>query len=475
MKRVAGPARPGLPAVCLLMILPSVAYLAARAWTPGDGVLIDLQQAAPDGLGFLIGDVFEARTSLRVGDRLVALDRRSVDEWIGGARPVDRLPRSRMAVDYTVIRAGEVQELEVRLAPGGLPRQSGGNWPSYLFLAYLLLVAGFIYSRRPHLPAARTLLLASSAIFASGTIFFAGLQPSDLLRGWPFWTFIWGSLLAYGFSMGAVVHFSLAFPQRRQLLRKHRWTLVPVYGAVWIPFLVAVAVGWSGQESPAARFLLAMRASGLLTIASVPLALAFMLSGYLRVYDARERRQTRWLLWASSIVAVPWLALSVLPELLGTGSLIPQFVLSLQWLIVPSAFAIAIVRESLFDIDYLINRTLVYSALSMVLVAVYFGVVIALQQVFEALTGQQTPLAIVLSTLLIAAIFNPLRTRIQGLIDRRFYRSRYDAVRALNQLSLEMAQRVELTELSQSVINIVQDSLQPAHVALWVRSSETQR
>jgi hypothetical protein len=202
----------------------------------------------------------------------------------------------------------------------------------------------------------------------------------------------------------------------------------------------------------------------------MPLSVWIVLHGYRNEYNQVERRQVRWFLWAMVVGVIPWQVFSVIPELLGYRPLIPQSVTSLLWLAIPTALAIAILREGLFDIDLIINRTLVYGGLTGMLAALYFAGVAFLQSAFRAAAGQESPLAIVLSTLGIAALFNPLRRRIQGFIDRRFYRRKFDAALLLAEFGRTVRDEVDLGRMQEVLISTVQDTLQPAHVSLWVRS-----
>jgi hypothetical protein len=130
---------------------------------------------------------------------------------------------------------------------------------------------------------------------------------------------------------------------------------------------------------------------------------------------------------------------------------------------------LAVLKYRLYEIDILINRTLVYGSLTVTLVALYFGGIVVLQRMFVTLTGQESTLAVVASTLLIAALFTPLRRRIQSFIDRSFYRKKYDARKTLETFSLKLRDETDLEALNNDLVGVVRETMQPAHVSLWLR------
>jgi hypothetical protein len=205
---------------------------------------------------------------------------------------------------------------------------------------------------------------------------------------------------------------------------------------------------------------------------------------YRHVSTPTERQQTKWvlfgfLLWLvlMGILGVPYSIEMSLPA----GSPLPWWTLvsSAGWwvalTIVPLSLSIGVLRYRLYDIDVLINRTLVYGSLTLMLALVYFGGVTATQAVFQTLTGQQSTLAVVASTLAIAALFVPLRRRIQSFIDRRFYRSKYDARKTLEAFNARLREETDLEALNSELVGVVRETMQPAHVSLWLRPDPAHR
>ncbi len=201
---------------------------------------------------------------------------------------------------------------------------------------------------------------------------------------------------------------------------------------------------------------------------------------YRNVSTPAQRRQTRWVVSGSALAILALFAVLIPFFVLGPRltvnssfvSLLIEVFIPLVMMLIPLSIGVAMLRSGLFDIDTLINRALVYGALTVSLVAVYLGAVAGLQHVFRALTGGTSQLAVVASTLAIAALFSPLRRRVQGFIDRRFYRRKYDAVLVLTAFSSRLRDETDLDELSGDLASVVRETVQPAHVSLWLRAPD---
>jgi hypothetical protein len=199
---------------------------------------------------------------------------------------------------------------------------------------------------------------------------------------------------------------------------------------------------------------------------------ATIVSLILRFYRSRgeQRLQLKWFTYATSVgLLTPLLLSELAPEVF---EVLGRFLWTLGFLSIPVSAAIAILKYRLYDIDRIINHTLVYGSLTAVLVALYVGGVVVLQYVFRGLTGSGSQLAIVASTLLIAALFNPLRRRVQNLIDHSFYRRKYDAAKTLEAFSAKLRDETDMDALNSALLSTVRETMQPEHVSLWLREPE---
>ena len=197
--------------------------------------------------------------------------------------------------------------------------------------------------------------------------------------------------------------------------------------------------------------------------------LACQVYRYLRVSTPIERQQTKWFLFSFGLI-VALIPVSGFVDSTGRGGFLNDLTDVLLWMPLYFGLAIAILRYRLWDIDVIIRKTLVYAVLTALLALVYFGSVVLLQRLFGTLTGvAQSPLAVVVSTLVIAALFAPLRRRIQDVIDRRFFRKKYDAQRVLAQFGVTARDETDLDALTGELARVVQETLQPEGVSVWLR------
>ena len=268
------------------------------------------------------------------------------------------------------------------------------------------------------------------------------------------------------------VLFLLTFPDGRFV---PRWT--PIVAVVFLLFQIP---GDLFPEDPTRgpRILntVVNTAGAFVFFGSVATMLASQVYRYRRVSGPEQRRQTRWAVFGTTLaiatLIVAYASIFLAPgdpgdsplPLLLVSSLIP-----LVMLLIPLSVFVAVFRSGLFDIDLVINRALVYGTLTASLALVYLGAVAGLQRLVSPLAGEGNQLVIVASTLLIAALFNPLRRRIQHVIDRRFFRRKYDAAKTLKEFSAKLRNETNLDSLSDELVGVVRETVQPEHASLWLR------
>ncbi len=183
-----------------------------------------------------------------------------------------------------------------------------------------------------------------------------------------------------------------------------------------------------------------------------------------------ERQQIKWVAFAAAFIPI-WFMINAPVQ--AAFPILFQLIDALVIAAVPVAAGIAILRYRLYDIDVIINRTLVYAVLTATLVVIYLGGVVVLQRALVFLTGEGSQLAVVASTLAIAALFNPVRKRVQAFVDRRFYRQKYDAVKTLQDFSARLRDETDLDDLSKDLVAVARETMQPEHASLWLRGPAT--
>ena len=334
-----------------------------------------------------------------------------------------------------------------------------------IFVSIFALVAIVIFWRRSDDPVA--LLVATMLVVWGPLNGLFVLTPSATSGMYPTLQATLGLTLTYVGYMAWMLFFYL-FPSGRFVPRWTRWmallygvgffglwTFTPFGPPTWPPLLFNVAL--------------------LVVWCSFPVA---QLYRYARVSNRTQRQQTKWVVFGVAVAIAGVLttiftvgaAVDLPPAEVGP-KMLSMLLMDAFMLFIPISIGIAVLRARLFDIDVVINRTLVYASLTAMLALVYLGGVATTEAIFRALTGQQqqSQVAIVITTLVIAALFNPLRRRNQSFIDRRFYRRKYDARKTLEAFSARLRDETDLEALNDELVGVVKETMQPASVSLWLR------
>jgi hypothetical protein len=372
-----------------------------------------------------------------------------------------------------------------------VPARHGPNYDALAGVPLLVYptVGAFLVSHRPKNSVGWILcgmgLVFEVGAFASAYADYALFARSSSVPGGilMLWVTEWVGLWVFP----SAVLLVLLFPHGRLLARGWRavvWAAL-AGGALWAlswatwaqpnyfypsinnPFGIGGALGYT------------VKALGALGSTAVLLScIASVLSVFVRLQSAEgeERQQIKWFAYSAAVLVGDFFfVVAPAHAIAGPGAAFVFIMIGLMG--IPIAIGIAILRYRLYEIDHIINRTLVYGSLTAMLALVYFGGVTVTQALLRTLTGQEKlpQLVIVASTLLIAALFTPLRRRIQSFIDRRFYRRKYDARKTLEAFSAQLRDETDLEALNNDLVGVVRETMQPAHVSLWLRSDPAQR
>ena len=324
------------------------------------------------------------------------------------------------------------------------------------FMAVSFAIGAAIFWRRSDDTMALLVSLMLITFGASLTI------PYPLLDLPLIWKFSAEAVSFIGIAL--LILFVYLFPDGRFVPPWTRWL-----AALWIGLMVPVTF----FAEPLNALLGNPWVNGLFATGLVGTTLFAQVYRYRRVSAPSQRQQTKLVVFGI-VAALGGTCVLLLLALIVQRGLLSSLVGNTAWflliLLIPLSIAVAVLRHHLYDIDLLINRTLVYGSLTSALVAIYVGGVATTQATFRLLTDQQEQpqLAIVVSTLVIAALFNPLRRHIQSFIDKRFYRSKYDAAKTLEAFSTKLRDETNLDALSDDLVGVVRETMQPAHVSLWL-------
>ncbi len=335
--------------------------------------------------------------------------------------------------------------------------QRYATWPNLVLTPAYVLLATFIFWRRSNDPVA----LIFSFVFLG---FLDTTQFQSLAHQSPLWSHV--DDINSGFTSTMFFVAFMNFPDGRFVPRWTRWA------ALIVGLIQVWRVLWPGWYAPVA-FVIALPTFVILIVAQ--------LYRYARVSGPVQRQQTKWVVFGLTAGVLPLAAylavLGLAPELTQPTATGMVLLLAGNWLwgavviLLPLSMTVAILRSRLWDIDLLIRRTLVYMVLTGLLALAYFGSIVVLQNTFSGLTGQaQSTLVTVISALMIAALFVPLRRRVQAVIDRRLYRRKYDAARTLAAFGASLRDETDLGQLSAHLTDVMDEAMQPANLGLWLKT-----
>ncbi len=420
-------------------------------------------------------------TPLQPNDVVIALDGRPLLAKTPPPLPPDLAEGQ--VIRYTLERAGQTVEVDVtliRLSPSALLldqlqlfRSNPGN---SLFVFAMLIIATTVFGLRPGSLAARYLFLFAAFDFG------IGLQTSSDLYAftYPSWLSFLHGLYGFGWVyifLPCIALLALVFPVRKWPARRFpRLLPLVVSGLPLAAAVVANVLIWFGGHLSAHRILSPLTfyvAGWALLVAPVAL-----IHNLLTIHEPLARAQMRWLAFGLGFgFIVPLVTLIISVELWPVSDPRREVILvaaNLALLIFPICLAVGILRYRLFDIDVIIRRTTSYAIITGLLALVYFGSIVVLQGLLSPFMSDATP-AVVLSTLLIAALFLPVRRRVQDVIDRRFNRTRYDAEKTLAAFAATARDETDLDALLSELVRVIQETMEPEHVSVWLRPAQFPR
>ncbi|MBE2240812.1 MAG: hypothetical protein IAE81_23710 [Caldilineaceae bacterium] len=459
-----------------LLWLLAVAYLALRAVLPWDGAWISVLGQRPGTVSVLSA---EAGSLLQAGDLVLAVNGYPVGERVreAMAAPLRTIPTEDETLQtvYLIERNGRPGEVAVVMQPGRLllPLQ---RWGILLFGFILQIVGAFLLLRRPDNLAVRVIFLTGACLLSYSALRAAELHMSELLSGLSWWIYLaLGVLANIGWQVG-LVWLALAFPRPHAWLSTHRSLAVGLTAALLCGtgFTLLLVFGFSVNPLLTLSGLPAF----LLVTQLVLFSLAMMIFAVnYRSLGAEDRLRAKWVILALSATLVFGLAISTLPDVfvrvMQRSSPAPDLAAlrnNLIWviaLVIPGALAIAILRHQLFDIDLVINRALVWGALSTMTVALYILLVGALSWVFHA---SESPLAFFLATGVIAVLFQPIHQRLQRGVNRLMYGERDDPYTALARLGQRLGGALAPDMVAPVIVESIASALKLPYVELSVRS-----
>jgi signal transduction histidine kinase len=468
-------------AVVSLIAIVNVALFVAYAWMQITGASdgAHLEPGAPvwTAQGVVVTSLAERADGLRTGDLVLSVADRSVESWVTTnltcppvlCTEIGRPEWSKgQQVIYTVLRDGQQLELPIRLESYPLAALLRSSWGALIFAIVNALIIGVVFLKRPHETAVQALLISATGLLGSMAWAF-GLEIGGIVSGTGFWLYRLATEGIYLLAWIGALHFALIFPAPHPVIRRYRWIIPALYPLAFVAYggqilaarlYTANDLEWLGRTQ---------QAQILIVLVYLIAGLIALLTNYRAQQDALSRQQIRIVVAALSLILIVAITLWLLPQLVLGEVVFSSHVMGVIGLLIPGALAVSILRYRLWDIDIIINRSLVYFSLTALIVAIYIIIVGSLGAVLQ--TGGSLPVSL-LATGIVALSFQPLRERLQRTVNRLMYGERDEPYAVLGRL----AQRIEVVIASRSVlpaiVETIADALKLPYAAIALKEGD---
>ncbi|MGE5138110.1 MAG: hypothetical protein ACM3JD_01500, partial [Rudaea sp.] len=450
----------------------ATAFLLLRLLTPYDGARLAPEgHAAWRSNGIMISPFVEVQGGLHKGDVVMAVNGRSLESYAQAIlAPSAPRPDLRANMVYTVVREGRTIDVAITPEPYPWAAVFAEEWGTIVFAIAMLLVAGFVLCKRPNERAARVLFLGAAGM-ASATTWSFGLQVSDIVGAAGWWLYVATTSGGYLLIWISMLHLALVFPRPRPVLSRLRWIIPLIYLVPYTVWAGSIVVTRLTTTSALEWIAAPGRVVGPIQMIYVLLGVAAGARNYRSLRDPVSRLQFRWLLFAGGAAGVAGVLFGVIPELLLGHGLLSWNALALIGLLVPVGMAFAILRYRLFDIEILIQRALVYSALTAFFVAIYIVVVGSMGALFQTSGNLFVSL---LATGIVAVLFQPLREGLQRGVNHLIYGERDDPYQVLSRLGRRLESALAPESVLPTIVETVGQALKLPYAAIELGSGAEQ-
>lgn len=444
-------------------------FVGLQLATPSDGARLPPGAIQPGANGLLVAPL--ASSGLRSDDIVITVEGQSIETLARGLTDFNQPSQwaCGQTITYTVMRDGARRDIPITLGLYPFSAIFASDWGAIVMAVVFQLVTGFVFFKRPQEAVARVMFMASAGMVAA-TTWSIGLTITDVAGKAGFWLYALSTLGAYMLVSVGALHTTLLFPTPWPLLARHRWIEPTLYAA---PYVVFATVTLIIPTPNALAWLQHMgNTTGFLQGGYVLLALAAAVRSYRAARDPVSRAQVRWVITAFVFVFFCDLAFGIIPELMLGYPFLSWNVLALIGLLVPLAFAVAILRYHLFDIDVILNRTLVYGTLTTIVVSLYVAIVGSLTALLQLQNNLLVSLTV---TALVAIIFQPLRHRLQRAVNRFMYGERDDPYAVLSRLGRQLESTLAPDSVLPTIVETVAQTLKLPYAAITLREADTDK